>query len=154
GPLLQDEGNDLLGDEIRQSEERRADDHEPDDDSGGLHHLTAIGPLYSLQLAPASLQEGDQPAEDPAPRGLGVSRSGRRRLGGSTGTAAADPGATAPAATVLDRLLDLGLELLLVGLLVRLGRSPGRELRLGEFHVGRGVLEWVRSAVVRGLQRR
>ena len=36
------------------------DDHEPDHDPRGLHHLPAIGPLYPLQLAPASLQEVDQ----------------------------------------------------------------------------------------------
>ena len=54
------------------------DDHEPDHDSGGLHHLATVRPLYPLQLAPASLQEarsagrGDEPADAAGCMPLGV----------------------------------------------------------------------------------
>jgi hypothetical protein len=36
------------GEEVRHSEEHAGDDHEPDHHTGGLYHLPAIRPLYSL----------------------------------------------------------------------------------------------------------
>src|SRR5437588_1835370 len=50
----------LLGDQIGQPEEHAGDDHEPDHDSGRLRHLTTVGPLYPLKLAPAALEESGQ----------------------------------------------------------------------------------------------
>src|ERR1700735_4334626 len=61
--LLQDESYDLAGDPVGRTEKRSRHDHETDHDAGGLHHLTTIGPLYPLQLAPASLQKPDEPRQ-------------------------------------------------------------------------------------------
>ncbi len=50
---------------IRDAQEHARHDHESDHDPCGLHHLTAIGPLYPLKLAPASLEEGEEPRSEP-----------------------------------------------------------------------------------------
>jgi phosphoenolpyruvate carboxylase len=66
--LLQEQSDDLARDCVGKTKVETGDDDEPDDDPRGLHHGAAIGPLYPLQLAPASLEEVDQPGvrSDPA----------------------------------------------------------------------------------------
>ena len=54
--------DDPAGDPVGEAEICAGDDDEADDDSGGLHDLTAIGPLDPLKLAPASTQEPDKPS--------------------------------------------------------------------------------------------
>ena len=137
------------GDEVGNAEEDSGDDHEPDHDAGGLNHLTPIGPLYPLKLVPASTEEVDQPVavadvmlgapwRPPAParrrRPGAVARSAprRRATGAVAGVAALGLG--------LGELIDLGLELLEVLLVERLGRPPRRAstaLLVG--HLGLGV---------------
>src|SRR5947209_12601068 len=56
----QDEIHKVPGQGVGHAEEDARHDHEPDDDPRGLHHLAAVRPLYSLELAPASSQEVDQ----------------------------------------------------------------------------------------------
>src|SRR5205085_7246030 len=48
------------GEVVRKAEEGAGDDHEANGDRCGLANLPTIRPLYSLQLAPASSQEGGQ----------------------------------------------------------------------------------------------
>ena len=60
--------HDLRGEEVRHAEEHAGHDHKPDHDSGGLHHLAAVRPLYSVELAPASFEEVDQPVAGERPR--------------------------------------------------------------------------------------
>jgi hypothetical protein len=74
GPLrkrslpVYDEVDDLVRNQVGDAEEDRRHNHEPDHDAGGLHYLTSVRPLYPLELAPASLQEGEQPGTQPWPR--------------------------------------------------------------------------------------
>ena len=60
--------DDLAGDEVRQAEEGAGDDDEAYGDRCGLADLPTIRPLYSLQLAPASSQEGRRGGRPRAPR--------------------------------------------------------------------------------------
>jgi hypothetical protein len=55
GLVLQDQIHQLAGQRIGYAEVDAGDDDEPDHDPGRLHHLPAVGPLYPLQLVPASL---------------------------------------------------------------------------------------------------
>src|SRR5580700_11902419 len=55
----EDEFNDFLGHIIGQAEIGAGDRDEADDHRGGLRDLTAVGPLYPLQLGPAGTQEAD-----------------------------------------------------------------------------------------------
>src|SRR6185312_2051381 len=61
GPGLDDEVDDLAGDVVGQAEECAGDDHEAYDDRCRLADLPTIRPLYSLELAPASSQEVEDP---------------------------------------------------------------------------------------------
>src|SRR6185437_5602869 len=81
--LGEDELDDLRRKEVGNAQERAGDDNEADHDSGGLHHLPAVRPLYSLQLAPASLKE----VHDAGSREL----PGAGHLGRGGATAAAGP---------------------------------------------------------------
>src|ERR1700759_594745 len=81
--LGEDELDDLRGDEVSNAQERAGDDHEPDDHSGGLHHLPTVRPLYSLKLAPASLKEVDKAASGALSR--------RRHCGRCAATPATGP---------------------------------------------------------------
>src|SRR5207302_6339172 len=87
-----------------------------------------IGPLYPLELTPASLEKVDEPVSVAGL--LGAYRSARRREG-----SAFDRGLICGA-------IGLGLELVVLRLLVGLPGQLGpaeRHLRLGELGVGRGV---------------
>ena len=147
----------LVATEVGHAEEHAGDDHEPDHDPGGLHHLPTVRPLYPLQLAPASLQEVHQPAS--APRA-------RRRSSRSCGTSPPPLPETAVAATARRRRRRRRSRRLppppppssSVGqLVVRrtpslsvavTGEAPGadRQLRLGQLDVRSGVLERIRSS--------
>src|SRR3982074_3351980 len=70
--------HDLGGEEVRHPEEHAGHDHKPDDDPSGLHHLPTVRPLYSLELAPASLKEVDQALAGPSTPLRGPSPSRRR----------------------------------------------------------------------------
>ena len=153
----------FAGEEIRHAEEYAGHDHKPDHDPSGLHHLPAIRPLYSLQLAPASLKEVDQAAAG-VPAGLVARRraGARRELVAGIGRlvlVGVDPElllgfALLPLELELE-LGRLGLDLLLgllgldlVGLLCEIGPAK-RQLSLGELDVGRGVLDRIGRLVTR-----
>ena len=53
--------NELCGDQIGQAQEYAGDYHETQDHTGGLHNLSAVGPMYPLQLEPASPDESGEP---------------------------------------------------------------------------------------------
>src|SRR4029077_17217734 len=110
--LPEDEFHELGGEQIGDAKEGTRCHHESDHDGGGLDPLAAIGPLYSLQLSPASLQEVHEPREDAGPVGRGV-RPGRGHRTGTVGLGAVlarPPGARLG---LIDLVLEL-LELLLV----------------------------------------
>ena len=130
------------------------DDHKPDHHPSGLHHLPAIGPLYPLELAPASLQEVDQAiAGDSAPCG----RCTRSRYGNRTPARAATAvGLIRGELSAVDVLLRLVVELLFrfVVVIVGLGLTvdglgqigpPERQLGICELNVGRRVLDRIGS---------
>src|SRR5436853_296734 len=86
-PLLEVARQDVVhyvpGGPVGNPEEDAGDDDEADHDPGGLHHLLAIRPLYSLELPPASLQEVDQAVARGRPLGTCGSGSSRRRYLGA-----------------------------------------------------------------------
>src|ERR1700729_3423396 len=174
--LLEDEGDDLAGELIGNAEINAGDDHEPDHDSRCLHHLPTIGPLYPLELSPASLQEVEQAASGQLALGRRRRRRRRQLASAHRGIAIAgvgDGSVRRPAGPhrlvgevplVLEVLLVeflLGLIddrlLLLVGgprrglaVDVRQVGPADLQLRLGELYVGRRVLDRARRlALVR-----
>src|SRR4051794_24175453 len=123
--LLEDRVHDFVGQEVHEGEECPRDDDEAEDDAGALGNLTPIGPLYPLELAPASAEEVDDPvALGPGLRGGRVlGAPGGPRLGGALAAHGGGP-AGFLLVGLLGLLLDLvdlvleALELLLVELVV------------------------------------
>src|ERR1035437_10039517 len=172
--LLQDEIDELAGKEVSQAEIHAGDDHEPNDDPGGLHHLPTIGPLYPLQLATASLEEVYEAVAPPRDRGRG-----RRQFApGTSASTAIELGARAILVVGVEifasvefvvsigLVFGLGLivalaarielqrwrpELIVPGVeaiprrgVARQLRASQRHLGLGDLHVGSRVLERIR----------
>ena len=89
--LLEDEVDEVLGDPIASRQKHARDDYEADHDPGCLHHLRAVGPLYPVKLAPASLQEAHEPHRcvrtmDDLAAGSFATRTFAGRASGSTAT--------------------------------------------------------------------
>jgi hypothetical protein len=122
--MSEDEVDKLRGNEICNPEERAGDYYETKDHPGGLHHLATVRPLYPLKLSPASAEELAQP-DGPSVVGL-VLLDGSGR----------------PALVPCLLLLEL-LELLLARNFGKL-RPPERQLRFGELHIRRRVLQRLR----------
>src|SRR3954471_16293926 len=69
---LDDEVDDFLGDAIGDAEVEAGNHHEAEHDGGGLRDLTAVRPLYALQLRPRGAQERGEAGEQPAARRRGL----------------------------------------------------------------------------------
>src|SRR5687767_15955666 len=110
---LDDEVDELLGEEVRNPEEGTGDDDETEDDRRRLTDLAAVRPLHALQLGPRGAEEV---GEAPAAAATRVLR--RRRVaaagGGSRRAADRDRAAAAVArpagGRAAERLLGLGLQ--------------------------------------------
>jgi hypothetical protein len=147
---LEDELDDLVGDEVSHTQEDTGDDHKADHDPRGLHDLPSVWPLYPLELSPASLKEMDQAAADPGPPPRVRSPSGSEFAAGvATAPAAAPAPATAatlpttnPAATATG--LDGLLGQLLLGHRLAQIRPPHRQLGVGQLDIRCSVLDRVR----------
>jgi len=63
------------------AEVEAGDDNEADHDSGRLHHLATVRPLYPLQLAPASLKEVYEAVAGDGPGLAGGRSRDRHRTG-------------------------------------------------------------------------
>jgi hypothetical protein len=116
--LLDDQMDNLAGHEVCDPEEGTGNDDETQHDAGGLKHLLAVRPLYSLQLAPAPTQEAGHARRQRCPR------LAFRKL------------AMAPGSCLAAQALELAGAWRLTTT-----RAPQRHLRGGEVGVRRGVSE-------------
>src|SRR3954471_13530556 len=87
---LQDEVDDVLGDDVGETEVCAGDDHEADHDGGRLADLTAVGPLHTLKLGPAGAQEADEAVAAAVARGLVGRGAGPTRPTPATAAATGD----------------------------------------------------------------
>ena len=131
--------DDLVGDEVGHPQEHAGDDDEADDHPSGLHHLPTVRPLYSLKLAPASLEEVDQPRGDVLAGRMGGRRGGQL-LAVAVASATASP--RSPPASAAATAHGLLGEFVFRDLLGEL-RTSHRQLGLGQLHVRRPVLDRV-----------
>jgi hypothetical protein len=104
--LGKDEFDDFLGDIVSQAEVGASDRDKAQDDGGRLEDLTAIRPLYPLQLGPAGPQEANRAVAAP----LG---SARGLLGSGNATAATVAGLAGDLLNLVLAEVALGLRLVL-----------------------------------------
>src|SRR4051794_8034434 len=158
---LQDEVDDVLGDDVGEAEVGAGDDHEADHDGGRLADLTAVGPLHALKLGPAGAHEADEAVATGVAGGLVGRRAGSAAATRAATATGDDRGVGGPGQDVVLGVLEL-LELLLgdrvellggVVLDVGLALGAGDDRRLELVDVARRVLERPRNVVAVGLGR-
>src|SRR3954468_24055943 len=97
---LDDEVDDFLGNAVGEPEVEACDHHEAEHDGGGLEDLSAVRPLYALQLGPRCLEESDEAAGAARGRRPGA-RSGRGGAGAGLRGARGRAGGAGPAVVVV-----------------------------------------------------
>src|SRR3954452_6726530 len=140
GKALDDEVDDLLGDPVGHAQVGARDDHEADDDAGGLRDLAPVGPLDALELGPGGAQELKE-----------AGATGLRRMRGLPATGAGQRAVVlvdvAVVVEIADGLLhatvELGVDVVLVGL--TLGAADQRGLEL--LDLAGGMVELARDVL-------